>query len=98
MYRNMNRSPLLFLSVPPSPRTPSVTRMPRTESGQTIAVGWNCVISMSMSSAPASSAIAKPSPVYSHEFEVIRQAFPVPPVARTIALARNRIGSPESRQ
>src|SRR5437667_181485 len=63
MYLNMKRSPLLFLSVPPSPRTPSVTRIPRTESGQTIAVGWNCVISMSMRSAPASRAVAMPAEV-----------------------------------
>src|SRR5438552_3574684 len=69
MYLNMKRSPLLFLSVPPSPRTPSVTRIPRTESGQTIAVGWNCVIPMSMRSAPASSAIAIPSPVSLLELE-----------------------------
>src|SRR5690606_19375311 len=41
------------LPVPPSPRTPSVTRMPRTEGGQTIPVGWNCTNSMSISSAPA---------------------------------------------
>src|SRR5438132_34973 len=79
MYWNMKRSPLLFLSVPPSPRTPSVTRIPRTESGQTIAVGWNCVISMSMRSAPASRAIAIPSPVDSHEFEVTFHALPPPP-------------------
>ena len=39
MYLNMKRSPLLFFRVPPSPRTPSVTKIPRTESGQTIAVG-----------------------------------------------------------
>src|SRR5437667_3560704 len=40
-YRNMKRSPWLFLSVPPSPRTPSVTRMPRPEGGQTMPGGWN---------------------------------------------------------
>ena len=57
--------------MPPSPRTPSVTRMPRTLGGQTIPVGWNWTISMSIRSAPASSAIDMPSPVYSQEFEVI---------------------------
>ena len=94
MYLNMKRSPLLFLSVPPSPRTPSVTRRPRTEGGQTIPVGWNWVISMSMRSAPASSAMAIPSPVYSHEFEVILQALPTPPVARTTAFAANATSFP----
>ena len=41
--------------------------------------------SMSMSSAPASYAIARPSPVYSHEFDVTRHARPPPPVARITA-------------
>ena len=59
--------------MPPSPRTPSVTRMPRTLGGQTMPVGWNCMNSMSISSAPAQSASAWPSPVYSHEFDVIFQ-------------------------
>ena len=49
----MKRRPSLFLSTPPSPRTPSVTRMPRTLGGQTIPVGWNWMNSMSISSAPA---------------------------------------------
>ena len=57
--------------MPPSPRTPSVTRMPRTLGGQTIPVGWNWTNSMSIRSAPAHSASAWPSPVYSHEFDVI---------------------------
>ena len=72
--------------------------MPRTLVGHTIPVGWNCVISMSMRSAPASSAIACPSPVYSHEFEVIFHDFPTPPVARTIAFARKRTSLPLCRQ
>src|SRR5438270_108333 len=83
----MKRSSLLFFSVPPSPRTPSVTRIPRTLVGQTMPVGWNCVISMSMRSAPASSAMPWPSPVYSHEFEVIFQALPTPPVVEELAAA-----------
>src|SRR6266511_3565253 len=73
----MKRSSLLFFSVPPSPRTPSVTRIPRTLVGHTIPVGWNCVISMSMRSAPASSAMPWPSPVYSQEFDVIEPRVPV---------------------
>ena len=52
MYLNMKRSPSRFFSTPPSPRTPSVTRMPRTEGGHTMPVGWNWVNSMSISSAP----------------------------------------------
>ena len=67
----MKRSPFAFFSVPPSPRTPSVTRMPRTLGGQTIPVGWNWTISMSIRSAPASNASVMPSPVYSQEFDVI---------------------------
>jgi hypothetical protein len=41
MSSNMKRRPWLFFSTPPSPRTPSVTRMPRTLGGQTMPVGWN---------------------------------------------------------
>ena len=94
----MNRSPLLFLRMPPSPRTPSVTRMPRTDSGHTMPVGWNCVNSTSISSAPASYAIAMPSPVYSHEFDVTGHALPPPPVARITALQRKITKRPVSRQ
>ena len=39
IFSNMNRCPSLFIRMPPSPRTPSVTSMPRTEGGQTIPVG-----------------------------------------------------------
>ena len=38
-YSNMKRLPALFRRMPPSPRTPSVTRMPRTLSGHTMPVG-----------------------------------------------------------
>ena len=71
MSSNMNRLPSLFRSTPPSPRTPSVTRMPRTLGGQTIPVGWNCTNSMSSSAAPALYASAWPSPVYSQLLLVI---------------------------
>ena len=57
--------------MPPSPRTDSVTRMPRTDGGQTMPVGWNWMNSMLTSVAPAVSASACPSPVYSQEFEVV---------------------------
>src|SRR5438034_3833846 len=94
----MKRSPVLFFSVPPSPRTPSVTRMPRTEGGHTMPVGWNWTNSMSMRSAPAHKAIAWPSPVYSHEFDVIFQALPMPPVASTTAFALKSTNWPVFRQ
>src|SRR4028118_565477 len=37
----MNRLPAELRSTPPSPRTLSVTRMPRTDGGQTIPAGGN---------------------------------------------------------
>jgi hypothetical protein len=94
----MNRSPRLFLSTPPSPRTPSVMRVPRTLGGQTMPVGWNWTNSMSIKSAPAHKAMACPSAVYSHEFELISQQRPIPPVASTTVLARNSTNRPDSRQ
>jgi hypothetical protein len=90
--------PSLLRSVPPSPRTPSVMSVPRTLGGHTIPVGWNCMNSMSMSSAPARYASACPSPVHSHEFELMRNARPMPPVASTTAFAWKRTKRPVSRQ
>ena len=66
----MNRLPSLLRSTPPSPRTDSVTRMPFTEGGQTMPVGWNWMNSMFTSAAPASRASAWPSPVYSQQLLV----------------------------
>ena len=66
----MNRSSSEFFSAPPSPRTDSVTRMPLTDGGQTMPVGWNCTNSMLISEAPVFMARAWPSPVYSQEFDV----------------------------
>ncbi len=94
----MKRRPSLFLSRPPSPRTASVTRMPRAPGGQTIPVGWNWTNSRSSSSAPASKAIARPSPVDSHEFEVTLKTLPQPPVAMTTALALKTTKRPSSRR
>src|SRR5215207_1356504 len=65
MSSNMKRRPWLFRSTPPSPRTPSVTRMPLTLGGQIMPVGWNWTNSMSWSAAPAWYASVWPSPVYS---------------------------------
>ncbi len=94
----MKRVPSEFRRVPPSPRTPSVTRMPRTLGGQTMPVGWNWMHSMSISSAPASRASVMPSPVHSHEFDVNFHALPTPPVASTTALALKTTSSPVGRQ
>ncbi len=47
-----------FFNTPPSPRTPSVTRIPFTLGGQTMPVGWNWMNSMLISVAPARSASA----------------------------------------
>src|ERR1700685_4029166 len=68
----MKRLPSLFRRTPPSPRTPSVTRMPRTLGGHTMPVGWNCTNSMSCRTAPAWYASDWPSPVYSQLVLVLR--------------------------
>ncbi|CAB4841284.1 unannotated protein [freshwater metagenome] len=98
MYLNIKRSPSELVRIPPSPRTDSVTKIPRTDGGQTIPVGWNCRNSMSTRFAPALRASACPSPVPSHELEVILKVLPTPPVAITTAGASKRISSPVSRQ
>ena len=84
--------------MPPSPRTDSVTSSPFTEGGQTIPVGWNWTNSMLISEAPARSARACPSPVYSQEFEVTLKDLPMPPVARITAGASKTMNRPVSRQ
>src|SRR5882762_9384022 len=75
-YSNMNRLPSELRSTPPSPRTPSVTKMPLTEGGQTMPVGWNWMNSMLSRVEPARRASACPSPVYSHELEVTLNDLP----------------------
>src|SRR5688500_16946219 len=90
-YLNMNRLPLEFLSTPPSQRTDSVTRMPLTEGGQTMPVGWNWRNSMLISVAPARRASAWPSPVYSQEFDVTLYDRPTPPGASPMAGASKKI-------
>ncbi len=94
----MNRVCSEFFKTPPSPRTPSVTRIPFTLGGHTMPVGWNWTNSMLISVAPARSARAWPSPVYSQEFEVTLNDLPMPPVASTTAGASNRMNRPLSRQ
>ncbi len=84
--------------MPPSPRTDSVTSSPFTEGGHTMPVGWNCTNSMLISFAPARTAIAWPSPVYSHELEVTLKLLPMPPVARITAGASKVMKRPVSRQ
>ena len=89
----------MFFSVPPSPRTPSVTRMPRTEGGHTIPVGWNWMNSMSIRSrARAQKASECRRRVHSQEFEVYFHALPTPPVASTTALALKSTNLPVLRQ
>src|SRR6185312_13158841 len=94
----MNRLPSELRSTPPSPRTDSVTRMPLTDGGHTMPVGWNWMNSMFNRLEPARSASAWPSPVYSQEFEVTLKDLPTPPVASTTAGARNSTNSPLSRR
>ena len=84
--------------MPPSPRTLSVTRMPFTDGGQTMPVGWNWTNSMLTREAPACSAREWPSPVYSQEFDVTFQALPMPPVASTTDGACQETNRPLSRQ
>ena len=79
-------------------RTDAGTSSPLTDGGQTMPVGWNCTNSMLISVAPARSAIAWPSPVYSQEFEVTLNDLPMPPVARmTVGLSKT-MNRPDSRQ
>ena len=85
-------------STPPSPRTDSVTRIPLTDGGHTMPVGWNWMNSMLTSDAPARSASACPSPVYSQELLVTLKDLPMPPVARMTAGAENSTKRPDSRQ
>ncbi|CAB5240242.1 unannotated protein [freshwater metagenome] len=94
----MKRSPSELVKTPPSPRTDSVTKIPRTDGGQTIPVGWNCKNSMSTRFAPAFNASACPSPVPSQEFDVILKVFPTPPVAIITVGASNKTSAPVSRQ
>ena len=72
--------------------------MPLTLGGHTMPVGWNWTNSMLIRDAPARSASACPSPVYSQELEVTLNDLPMPPVAMTTAGASNRTNRPLSRQ
>ena len=84
--------------MPPSPRTDSVTSSPFTDGGHTMPVGWNCTNSMLISEAPARSASAWPSPVYSQELDVTLNDLPIPPVARMTEGASIVTKRPVSRQ
>ena len=94
----MKRLPSEFFRIPPSPRTDSVTSSPLTDGGQTMPVGWNWTNSMLIRLAPARSASAWPSPVYSQEFDVTLNDLPMPPVARITAGASKSTKRPVSRQ
>ena len=65
-----------------------------TLGGHTMPVGWNWTNSMLISVAPARSASAWPSPVYSHEFDVTLYDLPMPPVAITTAGVSNTMNPP----
>ena len=92
-YFSMNRSPLAFSSQAPSPRAPSVIRIPLPAS----VVGWYWIISMSISLAPIRYACAIPSPVTISPLVVGLYACPAPPVARIVFLALNTSRWPSRR-
>ena len=79
----MKRSPFAFSRYPPSPRTPSVIRMP----APWIPVGWNWKNSMSCSGIPARAAMPRPSPVLMNAFVLAANMRPDPPVANKVAFA-----------
>ena len=60
-------------------------------------VGWNWTNSRSSSSAPASKAMQRPSPVDSQLLDVTLNILPQPPVAMTTALALKTTNRPSSR-
>ena len=66
-YRSMKRSPLTLRRIAPSPRAPSVSRMPRPASP----VGWNWKNSMSSSGRPFRQTMPTPSPVSVCALEVV---------------------------
>ena len=69
--------------MPPSPRAPSVSRMPIFQ----MPVGWNWKNSMSSSGSPRRKAAACPSPVRVCALEETLKNLPLPPDAKTTALA-----------
>src|SRR5436305_4340713 len=87
----MNRLPSPSTRYAPSPRSASETSgccsmlAPRPRYS---AVGWNWTNSMSVTTAPARSASATPSPVDTTGLVVAANTWPMPPVARTTARAR----------
>ena len=84
--------------MPPSPRTDSVTSSPFTEGGQTMPGRVELDELHVDQVAPARSARAWPSPVYSQEFEVTLKDLPMPPVARMTPGASKTMKRPVSRQ
>ena len=81
----MKRSPWELSKCAPSPRAPSVIKMPVS----TRQVGWYWTISMSISGAPMRYASAIPSPVTIRPLVVGLYAWPAPPQARITFLAVN---------
>ena len=96
---NAKRRPFSSIRVAPSPRTASETRndspMPsRGVSLPSSTVGWNWKNSRSVTSAPARSAAAMPSPVATGGLVVCAYSSPAPPVASTTASASTRSRRP----
>ncbi len=76
--------------MPPSPRAPSVSRMPIRQ----MPVGWNWKNSMSSSGSPRRKAAAWPSPVRVWALEVTLKNLPLPPEAKITDFAWKTCTSP----
>ena len=79
----MNASPAAFSRRAPSPRSASDSRK-RGRPGTSRTVGWNWTNSRSATSAPASNAMAMPSPVVTVGLVVWANTCPAPPVASNV--------------
>mmetsp|Transcript_8737 Transcript_8737/g.36883 ORF Transcript_8737/g.36883 Transcript_8737/m.36883 type:complete len:214 (+) Transcript_8737:1833-2474(+) len=107
-YRSMNRHPPVGASnsLPPWPRTASVTRNAFSVCARFFAppgpvyraVGWNCTNSMFATRAPARTAIATPSPVLTEGLVVLGKSCPAPPAASKVHGARNVSRAPSARR
>ena len=86
----MKRSPSLLRRMPPSPRAPSVSRIPIFQ----MPVGWNWKNSMSSRGKPRRYTIPMPSPVSVSAFDETLKTFPKPPVENTTLLAWKTCNSP----
>src|SRR4051812_24013257 len=91
----MKRSPTPLNKREPAPRKPSSSKPPvAIDLPTSNPVGWNCIISMSMNSAPARYAIACPSAAFSSDGEEIWYIVAPAPVAASVAFARAAMNRP----